>query len=136
MHLRSTPVSAGYTNNVHKLDFLAFSLVVFLAKTSSAPGFQVPGILGIIAQDATRYFLVIFTSHFVLTMTLALGRVSLAIPPSELWPLTCVSSQRSSSFQPRKSPPICLAYNRSHYVYIHQNQWQCCVSPTCPSLSK
>jgi hypothetical protein len=70
------------TDNVHKPDFLAFSLIVYLAKTSSAPGFKIPRILGVIAEDATRYFLVIFTSHFVLTMTLALGRVSSTVPPS------------------------------------------------------
>ena len=42
------------------------------------PGFKAPRILGTIAEDATRYFLVIFTSHFVLTMSLILGRVSRA----------------------------------------------------------
>ena len=36
-------------------------------------------ILETIAEDATRYFLVIFTSHFVLVMTLNLGRVSVTI---------------------------------------------------------
>lgn len=33
-------------------------------------------ILDIIAEDATWYFLVIFTAHFVLVLTLNLGRVS------------------------------------------------------------
>lgn len=37
---------------------------------------KIPSILQNIAADATRYFLVIFTSHFVLMMIMILGRVS------------------------------------------------------------
>ena len=57
-------------------DFLAFSLIIFLAARSKTPGLRAPTILRTIAVDATRFFLVVFASHFVLTMTLALGRVS------------------------------------------------------------
>ena len=39
---------------------------------------KVPTILGTIAEDATRYFLVIFSSHVVLEITLIFGRVSAA----------------------------------------------------------
>ena len=39
-------------------------------------GIKYPTILGTIAEGATWYFLVIVTSHFVLVMTLNLGRVS------------------------------------------------------------
>ena len=59
-------------------DFLAFSLIIFLAAKSGALKLKVPNILETIAEDAIRYFLVIFSSHFVLEMTLALGRVSAA----------------------------------------------------------
>lgn len=38
-----------------------------------------PGILRTIVQDATVYFLVIFTSHFVLEMTLLLARVNISV---------------------------------------------------------
>ena len=62
--------------NVHGSDLLAFLLIVFLAMNSEARGFKIPSILRTIAEDSTRYFLVIFTSHFVLEMTLNLGRVS------------------------------------------------------------
>jgi hypothetical protein len=65
-----------YTENVDAPDFLAFSLIIFLANKSKAPGLKVPRILRTIAEDSTWYFLVIFTSTFVLLMTLTLGRVS------------------------------------------------------------
>lgn len=35
------------------------------------------------AEDATRYFLVIFTAHLVFVLTLNLGRVSAAVSLSE-----------------------------------------------------
>ena len=38
-----------------------------------------PYILRAIVRDSTVYFLVIFTSHFVLEMTLLLARVSISI---------------------------------------------------------
>jgi len=57
-------------------DFLAFSLIIFLTGKSRASNIRGPTLLGAIAQDATWYFLVIFSSHFVLEMTLTLGRVS------------------------------------------------------------
>jgi hypothetical protein len=58
-------------------DFLAFSLIVFFAVRArrEAGGFKIPMILQTIAEDSTRYFLVIFTSHFVLMMTLLFARV-------------------------------------------------------------
>lgn len=63
-------------NLLRKTDFLAFSLIIFLAMRSRIPGLRVPNILDIIAKDATRYFLVIFTSHLVFELTLSFGRVS------------------------------------------------------------
>jgi len=53
-------------------DLLAFSLVVYLAARSNM--FR-SSLLGVIAQDATIYFLMIFTSHLVLELTLIFGRV-------------------------------------------------------------
>lgn len=46
-------------------------------------GLRVPNLLGIVAEDATRYFLVIFTAHLVLEMTILFGRVSITVPPSD-----------------------------------------------------
>jgi hypothetical protein len=60
-------------------DCLAFSLIIFMAIKSRTVGLRIPRTLKVIAEDATRYFLVIFTSHFVLTMTLAVGQVRAAV---------------------------------------------------------
>ena len=61
--------------NSYESDSLAFLFIIFSAATSKVRGFKFPTIIRTIAEDATRYFLVIFTSHFVLAMTLTLGRV-------------------------------------------------------------
>ena len=57
-------------------DTSVFLVVVILAAKSGLKGYKMPRILRIIVQDATIYFLVIFTSHFVFWMTLLLARVS------------------------------------------------------------
>ena len=58
-------------------DILTLSLILFLAMRSKVPGLKGPRILGIIAGDAMRYFLVIFATHFSFEMTMILGRVGL-----------------------------------------------------------
>ncbi|KAF9789643.1 hypothetical protein BJ322DRAFT_1178306 [Thelephora terrestris] len=63
-------------------DSLAFLLILFLARRSKMGGLEFTGILATIVEDATLYFLVIFTSHFVLEMTLALGRESIQLLPA------------------------------------------------------
>lgn len=57
-------------------DFLAFSLTIFFIMRSKKAGLKLSTILRTIAEDATRYFLFIFTSHFVLEMALSVGRES------------------------------------------------------------
>ena len=71
----------SYLNSVTDttLDFLAFLIIIFLAAKSGLKGFKMPSILRTIVQDATVYFLVIFTSHFVLEMTLLLARVTASV---------------------------------------------------------
>jgi len=61
------------------IDFLAFLIIVVLAAKSRLKDFKMPSILRTIVQDATVYFLVIFTSHFVLEMTLLLARVTVSV---------------------------------------------------------
>ena len=68
--------------DMYTLDLLAFSLITFLAAKSRAPNLRGPTLLGNIAEDATWYFLVIFSAHFVLEMTLTVGRVSATPSPS------------------------------------------------------
>lgn len=61
---------------VYASDFLTFALVILVARKLRVPGLKFPSILDTIREDATLYFLVIFTSHFVLMITVNLGRVS------------------------------------------------------------
>ena len=75
MHLMMF-ISADPCGDVYTSDSLAFSLITFLAAKSREPNLRGPTLLGAIAEDATWYFLVIFSSHFVLEITLTVGRVS------------------------------------------------------------
>jgi len=53
-----------------------FLVIVIIAAKSGIKGYKVPKVLRTIVQDATIYFLVIFSSHFTFEMTLIFGRVS------------------------------------------------------------
>jgi len=80
--VRHRNLEVAYTSISLFYDFLAFSLIIFLAATSQPGVLKVPTIMGTIAEDATLYFLVIFTSHLVLEMTLNLGRESIQLLPA------------------------------------------------------
>jgi len=56
----------GDTNFDHSADFLAFSVIVYLVVRSNLKKVPIPSLFKTVAQDATYYFLVIFTSHFLL----------------------------------------------------------------------
>ena len=58
----------GDTDSDRPTDLLAFSVIVYLVVRSNAYKVPIPGLLKTIARDATCYFLVIFTSNFVLVM--------------------------------------------------------------------
>ncbi|KAF9791190.1 hypothetical protein BJ322DRAFT_1017745 [Thelephora terrestris] len=58
-------------------DTLAFLVIVFFAMSGRVKGFNMPRLLRTIVQDSTIYFLVIFTSHFVLEMSLLFLSVSI-----------------------------------------------------------
>ena len=60
----------------HAADFLAFSVIVFLVVRSNARKVPLSRLFKIIVQDATYYFLIIFSSHLVLEFTIFLARVS------------------------------------------------------------
>ena len=79
--LQAQPDGADFAKNLCESDFLAFSVIIFLAMTSEARGLRIPSILRTIAEDGTRYFLVIFTLHLVLEMTLNFARVSGIVSP-------------------------------------------------------
>jgi hypothetical protein len=84
--------STDPADNLCTPDSLAFLFIIFMANKSKTGGFKFTGILGTIVEDATQYFLVIFTSHFVLEMTLTLGRVSATVSLSGLKPTSSNAS--------------------------------------------
>lgn len=69
---------------MNKSDSLAFLSIVFLAARSGKQGLRIPTILRTMAEDATRYFLVVFAAHLAFVLTLNLGRVSAAVVLYEL----------------------------------------------------
>ena len=64
------------TRSDRPVDFLAFSVIVYLVVRSNVNKIPIPSIFKTIARDATYYFLVIFTSHLILVMFLAFTDVS------------------------------------------------------------
>jgi len=74
-------LEVAYTSISLFYDSFAFSLIIFSARKSKVPGLKIPTILDNIAEDATWYFLVIFTSHLVLVLTLNLGRTTIQLLP-------------------------------------------------------
>jgi len=66
----------GDTHSDHPADVLAFSVIVYLVVRSNVNKVPIPSLLKTIARDATHYFLIIFASHLVVVMFLALASVS------------------------------------------------------------
>ena len=77
-YLELRPMVIHSSKNLCTPDTLAFLFTIFFAMRAKPTGVKVPTILGTIAEDATRYFLVIFTAHVVQEITLIFGRVSAA----------------------------------------------------------
>ena len=65
---------AGETDN-RLPDLLAFLVIIHLALKSGTHQSKLPSLFRTMAQDATLYFLVIFSSHLLLMMTLIFGSV-------------------------------------------------------------
>jgi len=72
----------GYASISLCYDLLAFSLIVYLVIKSKSRGSKLPSLFKIIVKDATRYFLVIFTSHFFIPMALIFVRESIRLLPA------------------------------------------------------
>jgi hypothetical protein len=64
----SPALHLGDIHSDHPADLLAFSVIIYLVVRSNVNRVPIPRLFKTIAQDATSYFLVIFTSHFVLVM--------------------------------------------------------------------
>jgi hypothetical protein len=94
------------SNDAYTSDSLAFLLMVFLAARSKRSGLKIFGLFKTIAEDTARYFLVIFTAHFVLVMTLTIGPVSLTAPlqsaSSDIQCVTLLSRKVSNFFRARE----------------------------------
>ena len=122
--------------NVHKSDFLAFSLIIYriIRVRKNALGHKFATILDTVAEDSTWYFLLVFSAHFTLVMTLNLARVSATAPHSgpQLIMFTAdLYSRRFNFFPPRElsqsypendPPPYCS--------FLHYDQWYSRVGPT------
>ena len=59
-------------------DFLAFSVIVYLVVRSNVDKIPIPSLLRTIARDATHYFLILFTSQFMLVMFVAFANVRIS----------------------------------------------------------
>ena len=117
--------------NTHTSDFLAFSLIIFLARKWRVTGLGFPTLWDIIARDATLYFLVIFSSQLVLEITLIFGRVSATVASSKLpllTPIIGLSRKRYNFSQLRKLSLTYYKYKYPHYAAWHPNQRHCRVS--------
>ena len=75
-HPHSRQYGTDLGGDVYTPDSLAFSSTIFLATRLRTPGLKTSSILGAIVEDSTRYFLLIFTSHVALAVTLPSKRVS------------------------------------------------------------
>ena len=92
-------------------DFLAFLVIVVFTVKARSMGSRVPRILRAIIQDATVYFLFIFTSHLVFEMTLLFARVS--TPPAGVRSVRLkISVAKSTTFAGQVSTRVpCLPRN-------------------------
>jgi len=72
----------GFTVMSLVYDLLAFSVIVYLVVQSNVNKVPTPRLLKAIAQDATWYFLVIFTSHLVLVMFLSFASPGMKLLPA------------------------------------------------------
>ena len=104
-------------------DSLAFLTVMFLAARLRFQGLKVRTIMQTIAADAMRYFMVIFSAHLVLVLTLNLAPVRTMVPPSGLRPIPSNASLvriRFNFCQARKSYASCSPHKPSYYPLLSQ----------------
>jgi len=66
---------AGEIGTDYPTDSLAFGIIVCFALKAGTYRSKVPSLFKVMAEDAMLYFMVIFTSHLLLEMTLIFGSV-------------------------------------------------------------
>jgi hypothetical protein len=74
----SLALHPGDIHSDHPADLLAFSVIIYLVVQSNVNNVPISRLFKTIVQDATYYFLVIFTSHFMLVMFLAFADVRIS----------------------------------------------------------
>ena len=74
----SVVLHLGDTHPDHPLDLLTFALIDYLVVRSNVEKIPIPRLLKAIAQDATYYFLFLFTSHLVVMMFLLFASVRIS----------------------------------------------------------
>jgi hypothetical protein len=120
----------------HTTDLLAFALIVYLALRPNAYRLPMPSLLRTIAEDATCYFLIIFTSHLVLELTLLLGRVRIT-PQRSTFPLPLAETFVVFS----STTPWHVSDTRTHFFrplteFFSVQQWKHCVRPKISLVPK
>ena len=138
--LSCKPDGTKSTLNIYKSDFLAFSLIIYriIRVRKNALGHKFATILDTVAEDSMWYFLLVFSAHFTLVMTLNLARVSATVShPGLQLILSTVGlySRRSNFFQPRE---LSRSYPENdpppHFSSLHYDQWHSRVGPASDFL--
>ena len=77
-------LESAYTSMLLSFDFFAFTTIVIHAYGSLSPSsvkeLKLRGVVWTVLRDATFYFAMIFTLHFLLTMFIFFARVRRIIP--------------------------------------------------------
>ena len=74
----SLSLRLGDTHSDCLADFLAFSLIIYLVIRSKVNKAPIPNLFKTITQDATYYFLFIFTSHLMVVLFLWFASVRIS----------------------------------------------------------
>lgn len=72
-------VLAGYILICCPTDLLTFLVIVYVSLRSNMWQFKLPSLFRTMAQDATRYFLVVFASHLALELALLFGKARIIL---------------------------------------------------------
>jgi len=75
------PLSIGYVTLSSGFDLFAFLIIMYTALRSNSYRWRIPSLFMTMAQDATYYFLFIFTSQLALEFTMIFGRPSIQLVP-------------------------------------------------------
>jgi len=120
---RHPKVEIAYTAMSLIYDVLAFVVIAVLAVRSAGRDFKMPHLLRAIVQDSTVYFLVIFTSHFVLELMLLLARPSLQLLPAigNVVYLPLMINRLMLSLRKTANPPDAGGWSLTSVIYASKH---------------